>query len=259
MNQDGIAHIFLAVIPRLGLFRRKPGCSCAPAPGASPSPDSQLKLTCASSLPRYLARVTVHLPCATSRTCCPSLTLSLLSIGPLPSDARCPTTNPPTPEITRLQKSLEMLRSTNATLVASLPPSTSPETTSPSLGTAASSSDPSAVKAPSSIDPISPDDVEEFLAVIRENDEAIAAQEERVDMCKHSLMKRIGFDPANKHYDLRLDPDTTAINLVRTQPFPREGSDVQNPTSSITTVTSDEHPIRPEEDAPEDGRDGLYL
>jgi len=97
-------------------------------------------------------------------------------------------------EITRLQKSLALLRSTNATLTASLPQSSSTEATG--------------------IDPISPDEADEFLAIIKENEEAIDRQEERVKMCKYTLMKRMGFDPSNKHYELELDSDTTAVKLV---------------------------------------------
>ena len=92
-------------------------------------------------------------------------------------------------EILRLQKSIQMLQSTNATLFDSI-----------SLSSSSS---------PNSEDTLSEEDSRLFQETIQENEEAILAQKERIEMCIYTLKKRLGVDPTNKHYDLNYD--TTAI------------------------------------------------
>lgn len=82
-----------------------------------------------------------------------------------------------------------MLESTNATLFDSI----------------AASSNPSS----SAEDVLSEEDSKLFQDTIQENEDAILAQKERIQMCIYVLKKRLGIDPTNKHYDL--DPNTTAI------------------------------------------------
>ena len=56
---------------------------------------------------------------------------------------------------------------------------------------------------------LSPEEIQEYLDVISENEEIIEKQQERVTLCKFAMAKKMGFDPGNRHYDL--DQDTTAI------------------------------------------------
>ena len=101
----------------------------------------------------------------------------------------------------RLQRSLSLLHKTNATLLSSISPSSVPGSPAESL---------------------SDEEKSEYQEIIAENEDAIATQEERVDMCKFALAKKLGIDPGNKHYDL--DTSSTAITVRREDESSHGGS-----------------------------------
>lgn len=133
-------------------------------------------------------------------------------------------------EMTRLQRSLRLLRQTNAMLldsISSVPYSATPVDQSLEL------------------------EKQEYSEIITENQEAIAKQEERVKICKWVLQKKLGLDPGNKHYDL--DTDTTAITVRNQGPSVRTNG-------SIIDVSDDQETSALREDYHDDqDTSGVYL
>lgn len=134
-----------------------------------------------------------------------------------------------------------MLESTNATLFDSI---------------AASSS----ITA-SSEDILSEEDSKLFQDTIQENEDAILAQKERIQMCIFVLKKRLGIDPTNKHYDL--DPNTTAITARDVTPTTTNQQSRQQVTDTATRqetqVSNEGRPNQTESHAEEDEQGGMYL
>lgn len=134
-----------------------------------------------------------------------------------------------------------MLESTNATLFDSI---------------AASSS-----STASSEDILSEEDSKLFQDTIQENEDAILAQKERIQMCIFVLKKRLGIDPTNKHYDL--DPNTTAITARDVTPTPTTQQNraqvTDTSTRQETQVSNEGRPNQSESHAEEDEQGGMYL
>ena len=103
---------------------------------------------------------------------------------------------------------------------------------------------------------LSPEEIQEYLDVISENEEIIEKQQERVTLCKFAMAKKMGFDPGNRHYDL--DEDTTAIyerapqgQAIRSL----HGSDGQTNAETNAAVAS----ARPPTTRSQDNSGGVYL
>lgn len=104
---------------------------------------------------------------------------------------------------------------------------------------------------------LSPEEIQEYLDVVSENEEIIEKQQERVTLCKFAMAKKMGFDPGNRHYDL--DEDTTAIRerapqiqAIRSL----HGSDRQTNAETIVTPTDTRPATAISQD---DSGGGLYL
>lgn len=110
---------------------------------------------------------------------------------------------------------------------------------------------------------LSEEDSKLFQDTIQENEDAILAQKERIEMCIFVLKKRLGIDPTNKHYDL--DPNTTAITAREvTPPTPsttrRDAArdmTVNGPNTSAQT--SEYHGSTQTASAEEGQEGGMYL
>lgn len=128
-----------------------------------------------------------------------------------------------------------MLESTNATLRESLASSSSSAIPSEQLDA---------------------DDEKLFKETIDENEEAIAAQKERIDMCIFVLKARLGIDPTNTHYDL--NPDTTSITARPTTTPGVNG--ISSQTDSLVGAVTGTANGRPGQSVENDEQDGgMYL
>lgn len=131
-----------------------------------------------------------------------------------------------------------MLESTNATLFDSV-----------SLSSSSNNAE----------DILSDEDSKLFQETIQENEDAILAQKERIEMCIYVLKKRLGVDPTNKHYEL--DHNTTAITARDVTPVNqrqdstprREADQAQTPQQQSQDETSTDA------NTEEDDQGGMYL
>jgi hypothetical protein len=107
-------------------------------------------------------------------------------------------------------------------------------------------------------DVLSKEDSDMFQTVIQENEQAILAQKERIEMCIYVLKKRLGIDPTNKHYDL--DPNTTAITARDVTPqLSTQSGETQAPQGqNVQTRSSRESDTHTEQEAEEE-EGGMYL
>lgn len=106
-------------------------------------------------------------------------------------------------------------------------------------------------------DILSEEDSKLFQETIQENEDAILAQKERIEMCIFVLKKRLGIDPTNKHYDL--NPDTTAITARDVTP---QATD--NVQTAATANRQEQNPLSSSADESshnqaEDEQGGMYL
>lgn len=107
-------------------------------------------------------------------------------------------------------------------------------------------------------DILSDEDSNMFQSVIQENEDAILAQKERIEMCIYVLKKRLGIDPTNKHYDL--DPNTTAITARDVTPQ-TESQSGQMQTSQGEVVQPNSSQVQPTQTTQEGEEEagGMYL
>ncbi|KAG7527928.1 hypothetical protein FFLO_06496 [Filobasidium floriforme] len=126
-------------------------------------------------------------------------------------------------EITRLRNSLDHLRASNRELEAFIK------------------------------DPENADDTDGLEEVIKENEQVIEVQEDRIDLLKHALEQKIGSDPANKHYDsvvsapaITAPPDTERTGVIS-----------QNDTEPVTGANQGHDPVQ--DTTPAVGEEGMFL
>ncbi|GJN92832.1 hypothetical protein Rhopal_005870-T1 [Rhodotorula paludigena] len=146
-------------------------------------------------------------------------------------------------EIARLENSIQHLERSNRELRAFLEPASSGQGASPAVG------------ADEEDDELDEETKAEFTASVKENEETIARQQERITMIRLALEEQVGVDAANPHYGLA--GSTTAPTPAPAAPAP--------PTSAAPAVNGAEEgevtgvTSSSARRAEPDADDGMYL